>query len=74
MPVNLVVRPLQSCDIAEVVVAFLALGWGGKDTAQFERYLAEQDAGMRVTRLRSGWARADDARAAGDLWGVYSGR
>jgi GNAT superfamily N-acetyltransferase len=45
---ELVIRPLQSTDIAEVVAAFIALGWSGKDVMQFERYLAEQEAGTRV--------------------------
>ena len=44
-------RPLQYDDIAEVVAAFAAIGWGGKDAAQFQRYLAEQEAGLRVTRF-----------------------
>ena len=48
---NLVLRPLQSEDITEVVAAFAALDWGGKTEAQFERYLAEHEAGTRVTRF-----------------------
>lgn len=48
---NLVLRPLQANDIAEVAAAFAAIGWGGKDAAQYERYLAEQEAGTRVTRF-----------------------
>lgn len=48
---NLVLRPLQGNDIAEVVAAFAALDWGGKTASQFERYLAEHDAGTRVTRF-----------------------
>jgi len=48
---NPVLRPLQSTDIAQVVAAFAALGWGGKDLLQFDRYLAEQEAGTRVTRF-----------------------
>ncbi len=44
----LVLRPLQSKDVAEVAAA---LGWGDKSEAQFERYLAEQEAGTRVTRF-----------------------
>ena len=48
---TLILRPLQSEDIAEVVAAFAALGWGGKSEAQFERYLAEHEAGTRVTRF-----------------------
>ncbi len=48
---TLTLRPLQSEDIAEVVAAFAALDWGGKTEAQFERYLAEHEAGTRVTRF-----------------------
>ena len=48
---TLILRPLQSEDIAEVVAAFAALGWGGKLESQFERYLAEHEAGTRVTRF-----------------------
>jgi GNAT superfamily N-acetyltransferase len=33
------------------VTAFAAVGWGGKDTPQFERYLAEHERGTRVTRF-----------------------
>jgi len=45
---DLVLRPLRSEDIADVVAA---LGWGGESVAQFERYLAEHEAGTRVTRF-----------------------
>ena len=48
---TLILRPLQSGDIAEVVAAFAAVGWSGKLEAQFERYLAEHEAGARVTRF-----------------------
>ena len=48
---SLVLRPLQTGDIAEVVAAFAAIGWGGKDTPQFQRYLAEHKCGTRVTRF-----------------------
>jgi GNAT superfamily N-acetyltransferase len=48
---NLLLRPLQADDIAEVVAAFAALGWGGKDAEQFERYLTEEQDGTRVTRF-----------------------
>lgn len=47
----LVVRPLRSGDIAEVAAAFIALGWGGETEAKFENYLAEHEAGTRVTRF-----------------------
>jgi GNAT superfamily N-acetyltransferase len=42
----LTIAPLQASDIAEIAVAFATLGWG-KPAAQYERYLAEQDAGVR---------------------------
>ena len=48
---TLVLRPLRPEDIAEVAAAFAALGWGGKLEAQYARYLAEHEAGMRVTRF-----------------------
>ena len=48
---NLVPRPLQSENIAEVAAAFAALNWGGKTEAQFERYLAEHEAGTRLARF-----------------------
>jgi ribosomal protein S18 acetylase RimI-like enzyme len=41
------VAPLTSSDIAEIVAAFAALGWGGKDRAQYEDYLRQQDVGVR---------------------------
>ena len=41
------VAPLTSSDIAEIVAAFVVFGWGGKDRAQYEGYLLEQDAGVR---------------------------
>ena len=48
---TLLLRPLQSEDIAKVAAVFAALGWGGKLEAQFERYQAEHEAGTRVTRF-----------------------
>ena len=48
---NLVLRPLQSNDVAKVVAAFAALDWGGKTSSQFERYLTEHEVGTRVTRF-----------------------
>ena len=47
----LVLRPLRSEDIAEVAAAFAAIGWGGKLESQYARYLAEHEAGTRVTRF-----------------------
>jgi GNAT superfamily N-acetyltransferase len=39
---------LQPTDLDEIVAAFSALGWPGKDRPQYERYLAEQVAGHRL--------------------------
>jgi hypothetical protein len=55
MPIDL----LRAFDIDEIVAAFAALGWPGKDRAQYERYVAEQDAGDRVILV----ARRDGAFA-----------
>jgi GNAT superfamily N-acetyltransferase len=44
---SLVIRPLQAQDIPVIVAAFAAVGWSGKDTAQYERYLALQEQGQR---------------------------
>ena len=44
---ELSVTPMTSSDIAEIVAAFAVFGWGGKDRAQYERYLHEQEAGVR---------------------------
>ncbi len=41
------VAPLHCSDIAEIVAAFAGLGWGGKDRAQYEAYLREQEQGVR---------------------------
>ena len=43
--------PLQSSDLDDIVAAFRALGWGGKDRAQYERYLREQANGTRAVLL-----------------------
>ena len=45
------VAPLTSSDIAEIVAAFAVFGWGGKDRAQYEGYLLEQNAGVRERRV-----------------------
>jgi GNAT superfamily N-acetyltransferase len=53
------VAPLTSSDIAEIVAAFAALGWGGKDRAQYEDYLRQQDVGVRdvlIARAESTFA------------------
>jgi ribosomal protein S18 acetylase RimI-like enzyme len=39
--------PLQSADLDDIVAAFAALGWGGKDRTQYERYLREQSECVR---------------------------
>lgn len=38
---------LRPDDVGEIVAAFAALGWPGKDRAQYERYLTEQADGSR---------------------------
>jgi ribosomal protein S18 acetylase RimI-like enzyme len=43
----LTVSPLASTDIAEIVAAFAVFGWGGKDRAQYESYLLEQNGDLR---------------------------
>lgn len=43
------IRLLRREDISDIVAAFAALGWNEKDAAQYERYLAEQETGQRVT-------------------------
>lgn len=48
---TLALRSLQFADISEVVAAFAAIGWKGKDTSQFQRYVAEEEAGLRTTRF-----------------------
>jgi GNAT superfamily N-acetyltransferase len=55
MPIDL----LRAWDIDEIVAAFAALGWPGKDRQQYERYVAEQDAGDRIILV----ARQDGAFA-----------
>jgi ribosomal protein S18 acetylase RimI-like enzyme len=41
------VAPLHYSDIAEIVAAFAGFGWDGKDRAQYEGYLREQEHGVR---------------------------
>ena len=43
----LAITPLQASDLAEITAAVVALG-GYKPRTQYERYLAEQDAGIRT--------------------------
>jgi GNAT superfamily N-acetyltransferase len=38
-------------DVGEIVAAFAALGWPGKDHALYDRYLRDQEAGRRETRV-----------------------
>lgn len=47
----LAIALLQTSDIDEMVAAFRTLGWGGKDHAQYERYVLEQMEGVRSVRL-----------------------
>jgi len=42
-----VIRPLREVDIPQIVAAFAALEWPGKDTAQYRRYLDEQERDVR---------------------------
>ena len=53
------IEPLRASAIDEIVAAFAALGWPGKDREQYERYLREQHAGDRVMLV----ARQDGAFA-----------
>jgi hypothetical protein len=39
--------PLHCSDIEGIVAAFAGFGWGGKDRAQYEGYLREQELGVR---------------------------
>jgi GNAT superfamily N-acetyltransferase len=42
-----IIAPLLASDIAEIAAAFATLGWN-KPAAQYERYLADQEAGVRT--------------------------
>jgi GNAT superfamily N-acetyltransferase len=44
---NLVIRPLQDRDVAPISAAFDSLGWN-KPRTQYERYLSEQQRGVRA--------------------------
>jgi hypothetical protein len=44
---NLTIRPLESRDVAPISAAFSGLGWN-KPSSQYERYLSEQQRGMRT--------------------------
>jgi GNAT superfamily N-acetyltransferase len=43
----LTIRRIQSHDINPIAAAFAAIGWN-KPASQYERYLAEQEAGQRI--------------------------
>ena len=48
-PVDTVeIRLLEKADAVVIAEAFAALGWPGKTVAQYERYLADQEAGRRL--------------------------
>lgn len=55
MSLNLGIRLLETGDITEIAAAFAVLGWD-KPASQYERYLAEQQAGSRTVFV----ARMDD--------------
>ena len=42
------IRSLERADAPVIAEAFAALGWPGKTVAQYERYLADQEAGRRL--------------------------
>jgi GNAT superfamily N-acetyltransferase len=44
---NLVIRSLEDADVAPISAAFESLGWN-KPSAQYERYLSEQQRGVRA--------------------------
>jgi GNAT superfamily N-acetyltransferase len=44
---HLAIRPLEKGDVAPITSAFCALGWN-KPRSQFERYLSEQQEGLRT--------------------------
>jgi GNAT superfamily N-acetyltransferase len=44
---SLIIRELQSQDIEPIAAAFTAIGWN-KPESQFERYLIEQEQGLRM--------------------------
>ena len=62
------IRPLGRPDLAVIPPAFAALGWPGKDTEQYERYLREQVSGERSVLV----ATVDDV-FAGYLTIVWAG-
>ena len=42
---------MTAADVDEIVAAFAALGWPGKDHELYDRYLTDQEAGRRETRV-----------------------
>ena len=65
MPPSCTLRPLQVDDVPLIAAAFAHLGWN-KPAAQYERYLAEQQTGIRDTL--TAW---QNARFAGYLTIVW---
>lgn len=63
---DLSIRQLQAADIPAIVAAFAAVGWRSKTTAQYERYLAEQGRGERVTLVA--WLAGSFAGYLNVLW------
>ncbi len=55
---NLAIRPLEARDVAPIFAAFDSLGWN-KPRSQYERYLSEQQRGVRTVLV----AFVDDALA-----------
>ena len=47
---TLILRDLRAGDIPVISAAFAELGWN-KPASQYERYLAEQEAGQRIVRV-----------------------
>jgi GNAT superfamily N-acetyltransferase len=45
---NLTIRPLESRDVAPISEAFSEVGWKNKPRSQYERYLSEQQIGIRA--------------------------
>jgi ribosomal protein S18 acetylase RimI-like enzyme len=50
--VESMIRPLETKDIPDIVHAFQQIGWN-KPASQYERYLAQQDVGVRAVYVAS---------------------
>jgi ribosomal protein S18 acetylase RimI-like enzyme len=50
-PMTAAIMPLRETDIPLLVAAFTSLGWPGKDTEQYLRYLDEQERDIRPVRV-----------------------